>query len=832
VYSCINNKEIIINKSNYLSYLSDNQIAYSGGEKYNDDVSVSKTITARDKEDYFDITLKIKTKKEVNEYLKNEDVAIVIVMDLSNTMNEGMDGESASYENSKASAASFYAGEFVKNFYSGLDNYPNSVIGAVGFNTNGVKLAEVTHLNDDNEVETFVNTLSNNIERTVKSYTGNSYENRYTNIEAGLKMARTMLDSCSQKYKYIIFLSDGLPTTYTKTNNKNDYTGVAVKTLKDGINKNRVLAYGGNYSDTGAVRAREVAMELKNNGVDIYSIGVGLNTFKGTLNSTLPYGNNNTNLNGEQMLINQLARSVVLGISTVENTFNNITNAKTGISWWNTYREAIYNLDWEITKNYNPLTMIDTPKYELSESPPANQPSLFEQWIKYAIGSGDGYYYDVTDINGLSGAIENIYNDLDETVLRKKTSIWRTVDPLSSVDNTSNELLEYIEFIGFYDSNNILVNELNLTNSNNTSHLDKSELSDGVIYWDLKKSLPTIENDMYIYEIKYKVRLKTDKQGFIKQKEYETNGVTTLTYVVEEDNVESDIKTINFEVPRVFGFLTDLKVKKIVEGISAPLTESNSNFEFIVSFKDLDNNDIQNEFTYDLYNSSNNLIKNGVIKSGDIFTLKDEEYIVIHNLYHDIKWEVKEVLKDGFVSNIESGSNYGITASNIPLNEVIYKNVLYQMKIKKIDSKTQEPLEGVKFSIYKDYDNQVFNNPVTNMNGVLLYNLTTNSEGVIDFGNISFDKDSGSSIYLVEEDSIDKYNKLENYVLINIDKDGITLDNLEYNVRTSNYVYEIEVPNTRGIDLPETGGKKSMFNILGYISILIGCTYYIKVKKG
>ncbi len=37
---------------------------------------------------------------------------------------------------------------------------------------------------------------------------------RFTNIEAGLKMGADMLEDVSAENKYMIFLSDGFPTTY------------------------------------------------------------------------------------------------------------------------------------------------------------------------------------------------------------------------------------------------------------------------------------------------------------------------------------------------------------------------------------------------------------------------------------------------------------------------------------------------------------------------------------------------------------------------------------------------------------------------------------------
>ena len=86
----------------------------------------------------------------------------------------------------------------------------------------------------------------------------------------------------------------------------------------------------------------------------------------------------------------------------------------------------------------------------------------------------------------------------------------------------------------------------------------------------------------------------------------------------------------------------------------------------------------------------------------------------------------------------------------------------------------------------------------------------------------------------MEEDSIDKYNKLLNYVLVNVCSDGITSSNDEYSIEIlkEKNSFLLTIPNTRGIDLPETGRNEAMiFNILGYIFLIFGCGYYIKIRK-
>ena len=827
---------------------SDGQIIYEGGENssawQNDGVSVSKTIEGTNKEDYFDITLKVKSKVPVTDTLLSEDTAVVLVIDLSNTMAADMNGNASnvSYNSSKAGLASSAVENFVQQFYDGSNDYTTDVIGAVGFNTNGVSLVPMTELSSQSSVNQFNSSLHNNIKNVITGYSASDPE-RYTNIEAGLKMAKSMLSNCSQKYKYVVFVSDGLPTTYTKTTSATDYTGVTVTTLKDGLNNNRLLQYGGNYSDTGAVRARKVAMELKNNGVTIYSVGIGLSTFSGTSNSSVPFGSKE-GLNGEQMIMNQLGRSVALNspISTVENSFGNVTSGNKGASAWATYKEQIYNLDWEIKNNFNPETMGNTPKYVLSETPPVGQPKLFENWLKYGIGSG--YYYDVTSGGGLTDAINKIYEDSEDRILGKKAAIWSTNDPMASYDVSTNSLLDYIEFQGFFASDGSLASALNgnygQNNTNTASLVTSSNDVSGTINWDLKKSGYSVVNEanenIYVYKLKYRVRLKTDKQGFKDEFLYNTNGVTTLNYLVDSNGTINQ-KSLNYPIPQVEGYLVDLKVKNVVEGLAPGMsfTEQNSNFEFTVSFKNSDNLTVDNTFTYDKYDASDNVIlANQSISSGDTFILRDGEYVVIHNLFHGINYSITETSKDGFVSTVSSGNASGTMVSSVSLTEVDYVNKAYHAKIKKVDSESLKPLSGVSFTLYLSHRNGNFSDVVTNMNGVVLENLLTDDNGIIDFGNLSFINGEKTIYYLVENSTIDKYNYLDNYVEIIVDENGISAqyNGSDLQVNKNENVFEIVVPNVKEIVFPLTGGSGALFfTVLGLLLMGIALFGFTKNKN-
>ena len=98
--------------SNAAAAPSSVQIDTEGGTRQNaeDGVSVSKTIAGTDIENVFDITLTVQTPQIIERITQEPDMAVVIVMDISNTMKEDFDGET------RYSAAMEAAETFLDNF--------------------------------------------------------------------------------------------------------------------------------------------------------------------------------------------------------------------------------------------------------------------------------------------------------------------------------------------------------------------------------------------------------------------------------------------------------------------------------------------------------------------------------------------------------------------------------------------------------------------------------------------------------------------------------------------------------------------------------------------
>lgn len=254
---------------NLFALTNKSQIVEDGGSKEvkSDGIKISKNIYPSDLENYFDIVLEVQTKQKA----VDPDLAVVIVMDISNTMTESLGDSTRLKEARKAS------NEFIDLFANRSEENKNidRKLGFVAFNTSAHEIIKLGNCDNSNKKQLKEDIRTRiNAEMKGTDPNGSRYTERFTNIEAGLQMAKDMLDKSSASKKYIVFLSDGFPTTYIK----DGYTGYNPYTeggFYDSVKK-ASLPYGTSYSDQSAIKAREKATEVKASGIGIYSVGVGI----------------------------------------------------------------------------------------------------------------------------------------------------------------------------------------------------------------------------------------------------------------------------------------------------------------------------------------------------------------------------------------------------------------------------------------------------------------------------------------------------------------------------------------------------------------------------
>ena len=339
---------------------SSRQIKEEGGSNESGDgVSVSKTIAGTDLENVFDITLQVRTPRTISEVIKEPDMAVVIVMDISNTMNSNFGGST------RYTAAMEAAEQFLDQF-AASNSLGVSKVGYVAFNTDAHQIFGLQSCTDEKTLAALKDTMRTETGKIIAADGYNASHTRFTNIEAGLKMGSDMLAGAANKNKYIIFLSDGFPTTYISSGYSGydpyDTTG---KIFYDHV-LNKPTSYGTSYSDEAAIRARNMAQSIKNADTTIFSIGVDV---------------------GGQTIQQYITQSEnANGYSVVD---------RTGTS------------------------------YEIGD--PRSTES-YKNWLRNSIGSG--YYYDSTNTEGLKAAYDQIFETIKTTIENASKADWVASDPM------------------------------------------------------------------------------------------------------------------------------------------------------------------------------------------------------------------------------------------------------------------------------------------------------------------------------------------------------------------------------------------------------------------
>ena len=802
------------------------QITGQGGENSEkwsaDKVKVSKTIEGTDIENVFDITLNVQTQQTIDTMYQDPDVALCIVMDISNTMMEDYGGGKTKYQ-----AAIESAEDFVDQFAE-YTTGAQSKIGFVAFNTDGNRIAAMQRCDTAARATTLKNTIRTGTGNIVSRYTtGSDYyvNKRYTNIEAGLKMANDMLVGCTNKNKFVIFLSDGLPTTYCNTTSQTDgnYTGYAPYSTPDsgaqntnGVFRDKIKGeycrYATNYSDKGAIRARQMATTLKNNGITVYTIGAGLNTFGGTKLTNVTAWNTDakvSNLSGEKMIQNQMARAFYASVSTIDNNFNKI----------NSYNAStINNYHWEIgyyQNTYHPL----------------GTGTLFENWLKYSIGSNQ--YIDTSKTSELINAFKKIFEDLEKRTQEEAAKAWVVTDPMGT----------NLEFIGFYDKDGNLVNG-NLSGSIGAGKENTAtKASDSRSFnWQLQKSgyiaTGTGTSTVYSYTLKYRIRLTNEEVGgFVEGTSYNTNGTTTLTYQTIVNASISDMKSINFPIPSVKGYLGELSFKKAdqfgrpvagaqfkLEHDTANCTECKGNHTSVA-----DTGNLSSKTAVSVVNTTGTeaTVTFTDIPSGHIYKLTETTapagYSADTNVYKvTVAYDqvtTDPVITDGKITD--------------PMDE-------YEIQLKKIDGKTQREkvLAGAVFEVYADAALTI---PAKHPDGTDIAPLTTDVDGKASLGIV----DINTTYYLKETASPAGYHPLPDPIEIKVTPDAQT----EADKVTAKYgdtslvvekeagqtlIYLVTVSNTPGVELPDTGGSGTLIYTLGGLALIMASAivYGFRLRRG
>ena len=708
---------------------NEEQIKNVGGEtsNKNDGITISKTISPSELENYFDITLTVETKDKAVE----PDLAVVIVLDISNTMTEALGSSTRLAEAKKASYA------FIDKFAKQSNDNIERKLGFVAFNSDSYSIFDLQDCNANNK-KSLKSTIEEEISRNIVTKI-EPHNKRFTNIESGLKRANDMLSKSSASKKFILFLSDGFPTTYIKDGSQyQGYDTYDGNRFKDRV-LNKSCSYGTSYSDEAAIRARKMATTIKNSGIEIYSVGVGI------------------------------------GGQTIKKYIDQ-TNGK---------KHAVVDRTSEI--------------YEIGS---ATSDKAYKNWLKNSIGSG--HYYDVNNQSAMSDAFNSIFKQI--MILSEAT--WVTEDPMNN-----SKTPKTIGFIGIYGENNVLSDSVTKTsNYPNTATFDNSN---DTIKWDLKNSTPTYENNKYTYTLKYRVRLKNELTDFIVENAYETNGKTTLNYIVKENN-KSREGEIDFKIPKVEGYLGTLDFTK--KSSYNEQIVSGAGFDLIHA----DDCPCKNErkhmnanFKLTSTSNSNGKVTFNNIPSGHTYKLKEvktDDYHTLNETIYDVKVSYGKT-----THNIENST----VINNINTKDlVIFKEVKNITTNKSFDFEInatykEEKLNRTYQVIRTTNENLVTHEEIKFVDGVATFKLKHNESITIknlpikiNFNIKELNIDGFNVKYQVNDGNIKKFNDKE----------------LENNTLEDNM--KIKFINSSGYVMPGTGSSGMLIlAIIGTLLLLIPILY-------
>lgn len=216
-------------------------------------VTIQKTAKATDTENEYEITLDIKTKDNVEVTTQAQDAAVVLVMDVSNSMKDTIDGrETQGSEYNRLTIAKRTAKKFLSEYAKNAGN-SKRYVSVVQFGSQakrvGEKMVDVNTTEGLKKANQYVDQLT---------YDG------ATNIEAGLVLARNIINSVPNNVsnKSVILLTDGAPTEPAKNVNSTDTSEIKSANKKTGGITNR--------EDVDDLQ--EIVAKIKNAGAKVHAV--------------------------------------------------------------------------------------------------------------------------------------------------------------------------------------------------------------------------------------------------------------------------------------------------------------------------------------------------------------------------------------------------------------------------------------------------------------------------------------------------------------------------------------------------------------------------------
>ena len=488
------------------------------GTLYKDRIAVSRTIAPTEIENYFDVTLSVVAKPRVIDSA----VDVVVVMDISNTMNsthQGLGPNDAGYDINDARLT--HAKSAVNSF---LDRYSTDSklggehrFGLVTFNSHASTVIPLTKVNSAEDAQGLKTKVD-----AITAPTDN--RERFTNTEGGLQLAYNLLKDSEATFRYVIFVTDGMPTTYIEAGREseslitgyNTYMKGAYSADKAGTDgyfadafSQKVCTYGVNYSDKAADRADDVAQMMKNAGINICSAGMDVDT---------------------QSVLDFLKLAENTSFTTVDRQTSSLVVGAT------------------------------TETYELWLSEDIAGGAMIETAQS---GKNIQRYASVKGGAELTTAFENILTGM-ELIPAETMEEAYTLDPLD----------EGFEFIYFFDAQGNPTTHV--TNTSNGKDVAVYDADAQTVRWWLRTTQSWYIDEIgnYVLSLKYRVRLKNEAHGFVSGTPLDTNKNTAFYFKTVDFSTGEALfgdNSIEYPVTKSQGYLGSLEFTKIDAVSGLPL---------------------------------------------------------------------------------------------------------------------------------------------------------------------------------------------------------------------------------------------------------------------
>lgn len=531
-----------------------------------DPIEISKTLSHTENENYLNMDLVIKTKDNIKNLY--DSVAVVLVLDASNTMNS----------NGRVESATEAISEFIKNYYSNSFNASNKYLGIVVFNTHAQTCAELKDYSRDyNSVllDKENGKLSNFVKIIKDSNYANSHE-RFTNIEAGLLLADNLLTKSEEgskaMHKFIVLATDGFPTTYCYreghdgdehgeigqwTYEPSHVTDIGSETKIRGycpyMTCNSSSCYHG-ASDASWGDPGYFANGFANTN-NIYCRDSSCGNTNGTYADGKYHAHDRPNLECDHgtNYSDWAAWAAESAANYIKNKGINIYSIGIDIGGQtiHNYLKSDLNNIKGIVREGQPTIYFSTMEFPQSSVAPiiGFAQNDYDNWLGKKVGGSkyldDNEYYIHYDSSKKDeekdAQIKFMFDTISTFVTNVKSASsakWVISDPIP----------EPFEFLNFINANGA-----------------KYDKNTEKITWNLKEMNVTADqNGVYTYSMSYKIRVKNEKNGFVNAQGYDTNGTTDFIWDEWNDTDKKwEERRTEFPIPSAKGYLGSLEFAKV-----------------------------------------------------------------------------------------------------------------------------------------------------------------------------------------------------------------------------------------------------------------------------